>query len=176
MIACVVLAAGTSSRMGENKLLAMYRGEPLVRHAVRATTGRPTIVVTGRDAADVEQALVGFDVSLVHNPDFATGMASSLKAGIARADADGAFVLLGDMPRITASHLLQLEAAFADNIVVPTHQGQRGNPVLWSKSYFPQILALTGDVGARSLIRAPITVELDDAVLFDVDTPDALVR
>lgn len=176
MIAAVVLAAGTSSRMGANKLLATYRGEALVRHAVRAATLFPTIVVTGRDADEVRAALADFDVTFVHNPDFATGMASSLVAGISAVTADAAVVLLGDMPRITPSHLRALAAALGDRVVVPTHGGKRGNPVLWPASYFAAMKQLGGDVGARKLIVDPISVELDDAVLFDVDTPDALVR
>jgi len=189
-VAAIVLAAGKASRMGANKLLAELDGEPLVRHAVRAALGSPAhrvVVVTGNDAERVGAALAGLDVELVHNPDHATGMASSLRAGIAAVpDAAGALICLGDMPRVTVDHLAAVIAAFdaADDdgaIVVPTCDRKRGNPVLWGRRRFAEIAALTGDVGARALIeRYPESVHwvpIDDpAILIDVDTPDALAR
>ncbi|MEO8704599.1 MAG: NTP transferase domain-containing protein [Kofleriaceae bacterium] len=186
-VAAIVLAAGRSSRMGTNKLLVELAGKPLVRHAVDAALGssaRPVIVVTGNDAAGVRAALAGCEVTYVDNPDYASGMASSLRAGIAAVpDAAGALVCLGDMPRITSAHLAALLAAFADaaddgTIVVPTHERKRGNPVLWGRRRFAEIATLAGDVGARALIeRHPDAVRwvaLDDAILVDVDTPEAL--
>ena len=188
-VAAIVLAAGRSTRMGDtNKLLADIGGVPMVRRVVEAalaSKARPVLVVVGHEAADVVAALAGLDVTLVLNRDYATGLASSLKTGIAAGpgDCDGAFMLLGDMPRITAAHLDRLIAAFAAEspapIVVPTHQGQRGNPVLWPATLFRELLQLEGDAGAKRLIAAHAdrAREIDlgtDAIFADVDTPEAL--
>ena len=124
-------------------------------------------------------------VRLVHNPDFAQGLGTSLKAGIAAvpAQADGAIVLLGDMPRVDAPLLNRLIAAFDPDrgalVVVPTFEGKRGNPVLWAAKFFPEMRALEGDKGARSLFGTHADqvceVEMaDDGVLVDIDTPEAL--
>ena len=189
-VAAIVLAAGRATRMGENKLLAELAGEPLVRHAVRAalaSPARPVVVVTGNEPERVQAALAELDVRFVHNPDFASGMASSLRAGIAAVgDVAGALVCLGDMPRVTADHLRALIDAFAaaaddGAIVVPTVDRKRGNPVLWGRGRFAEIGELVGDVGARALVdrhaAAVHWVPIDDpAILIDVDTPDALAR
>jgi molybdenum cofactor cytidylyltransferase len=185
-IAAIVLAAGRSTRMGvANKLLAELGGKPMLRWAVEAalaSRARPVLAVTGHQEGDVRAALAGLDATVVANPDFAQGLSTSLKAGIGAvpADCDGALVLLGDMPRIEASHLDQLIAAFAPGaIVVPVHQGRQGNPVLWPRALFEEIMQLEGDAGAKRLIAAHRdavrAVEMaTTAILLDVDTPDAL--
>lgn len=185
-IACIVLAAGRSTRMGPaNKLLADIGGTPMVRRAVEAalaSQARPVLVVTGHMAAEVTATLAGLDVTFVANPDYATGLASSLKAGIGALppSCDGALIVLGDMPRIAPEHLDALVAAFApDTIVVPVHEGRQGNPVLWPAKYFPELLQLDGDAGARRLIgiHAAHVREVDlatDAIFADIDTPEAL--
>jgi molybdenum cofactor cytidylyltransferase len=188
-IAAVVLAAGRSTRMaGTNKLTATLGGKPLVRIAAEqalASRAASVIVVTGHDRERVEAALAGMPVRLVHNPDFAQGLGTSLRAGIAAvpAEADGAVVCLGDMPQVDAGLIDRLIAAFAPDrgalAVVPTIDGQRGNPVLWSRRFFPDLMAIEGDVGARQLIgrygeavaEVPVTGQ---AALLDVDTPEAL--
>jgi molybdenum cofactor cytidylyltransferase len=189
-VAAIVLAAGRSTRMGpENKLLADLGGKPMVRHVVEAalaSTARPVLVVTGHQAAQVADALAGLDVTLVANPAYATGLASSLKAGIRAVPAacDGALILLGDMPRVAPGHIERLIAALAaepESIIVPVHDGQRGNPVLWPRRYFSELLQLEGDAGARRLFAAhPGAVRevaaADDAILSDIDTPEALLR
>jgi molybdenum cofactor cytidylyltransferase len=187
-VAAVVLAAGHSSRMGENKLLVELAGEPLIRHAVRAALAShasPVVVVTGNDAARVHEALAQLPVHFVHNAEFATGMASSLRTGLAAvSDARAAMICLGDMPELTPEHLDALIGAFnaADDeraIVVPTFERKRGNPVIWGRAHFAAIGELAGDVGARSVIERNLadvrTVAIDDrAILVDVDTPEAL--
>jgi molybdenum cofactor cytidylyltransferase len=186
-VAAVVLAAGHSSRMGANKLLVELDGRALVHHAVAAalaSRASEVVVVTGNDADQIRGALAGLNVRFVHNAEFATGMASSLRAGVAAvAGARAATICLGDMPRVTPAHLDALIAAFsaADDdraIVVPTHERKRGNPVVWGRAHFPAISELAGDVGARSLIERNLAevrmVALDEAILVDVDTPDAL--
>jgi molybdenum cofactor cytidylyltransferase len=188
-IAAVVLAAGRSTRMrGPNKLLAEIARRPLVRIVAEealASRADPVIVVAGHQRAEVEKALAGLRVRIVHNPDFAEGLGTSLRAGIAAvpADSDAAIVCLGDMPRVDAALMNRLIAAFDPDrgalVVVPTFEGKRGNPVLWSRRFFPDLMAIEGDVGARHLIGryseavAEVPVE-GKATLIDVDTPEAL--
>lgn len=187
-VAAVVLAAGRSTRFGpSNKLLAEVDGEPMVRHAVRAATASgvaETIVVTGHMAEAVEAALAGLPVRFVRNPDFAAGQSTSLRAGIAAVSptSEAAVVMLGDMPRVTAATLDRVIAAYRPGagalVVVPRHDGRRGNPVLWSRRFFRDLAALEGDTGARALLaanpEAVATVECGPEVRIDYDTPDAL--
>jgi len=188
-IAAVVLAAGRSIRMGgPNKLLAEIAGRPLLRIVVEealASRARPVIVVTGHQRERVDAALAGLPVKFVHNPNFADGLGTSLKAGIAAlpAEADGAIVCLGDMPQVDAGLLDRLIAAFHPDkgalVVVPTIDGKRGNPVVWSRRFFSDLMAVEGDVGARHLIgrypEAVVEVPVSGkAALTDIDTPEAL--
>jgi len=190
-IGALVLAAGRSTRMGErNKLLEEVEGLPLVVHAVRAarqSQAESVMVVTGHQHEAVEKALATEKVTLVHNPDFAQGLSTSLHRGLAAlpGDLDGAIVLLGDMPRVTAEVVDRLIAAFSPlegrAICLPLRQGRRGNPVLFSRRFFPEVMEISGDLGARPLIGAyPDQVAEvpmpDDAVLLDVDTPEALEK
>ncbi|HEX3858258.1 MAG TPA: molybdopterin-binding/glycosyltransferase family 2 protein [Pseudolabrys sp.] len=188
-IAAVILAAGRSTRMGgPNKLLAELGGKPLVRtvtEQVLASKASSVIVVTGHQAAEVEKALAGLKVKFVRNPDFAAGLASSVKAGIAAVpdNADGALVCLGDMPLIDARLIDRLIEAFASDrghlIAVPVSDSRRGNPVLWSRRFFDELMTLDGDIGARNLIAkhaeavAEVQAEGHGAFL-DIDTPEAL--
>jgi molybdenum cofactor cytidylyltransferase len=188
-VAAIVLAAGRSTRMGgPNKLLAEVHGTPLVRLAVEqalASAARPVIVVTGHQRERVEAALAGSGVVFVHNPDYAEGISTSVKAGIAAVptQADGAIVCLGDMPQVDAKLIDRLIAAFDPEkgalVVVPVMDGKRGNPVVWSRRFFSELGELGGDVGARHLIASypEAVAEVPVAgrgALFDVDTPDAL--
>lgn len=186
-IAAVVLAAGLSSRMGANKLLQEWRGKALLRWCVEAalaSQAEPVVVVTGHDAAKTEAVLEGLDVRFVRNPLYRDGLSTSVKAGLAALpdSADGALVMLGDMPQITAKLLDRMIAAFspldARSICVATHDGRRGNPVLWSRQYFEEIRAITGDTGARHLFSVHeeqlCEIPADESVLRDIDTPDAL--
>jgi molybdenum cofactor cytidylyltransferase len=190
-IAAIVLAAGRSTRMGPaNKLLADVAGKPMALHVVEtalASRARPVLVVTGHQADEVRAALAGLDVAFVANPDYAGGLSTSLKAGIGAVPgtADGALVLLGDMPRIGSDHIDRLIAAFAEAqgraIVVPTYQGRRGNPVLWPSALFAEMLQLEGDAGAKRLlsVHAERLREVDlgtDAIFADIDTPEALAQ
>ena len=188
-VAAIVLAAGRSTRKGgPNKLLAEIGGKPLVRIAaeqVLASRARPVVVVTGHQRAEVEAALKGLPVTFTHNPDFAEGLSTSLKAGIAAlpAEVDGAIVCLGDMPQVDTALIDRLIAAFDPEngafVVVPTIAGKRGNPVVWSRRFFGDLAKLDGDVGARHLIASYPEAMAEVAVtgrgaLVDVDTPDAL--
>jgi molybdenum cofactor cytidylyltransferase len=190
-VAAIVLAAGRSTRMGPaNKLLADIGGAPMVRcvvEAALASLARPVVAVTGHQGSGVAAVLSGLDVTLVANPDYATGLSSSLKAGVRALPEScaGALVILGDMPRITPEHLDKLIAAFRAErgvpIIVPVHQGRQGNPVLWPARHFSALLQLEGDAGGKRLIAAHASdvreVDLGTGAIFaDVDTPEALER
>ena len=187
-IAAIVLGAGRSSRMGgPNKLLAEINGKPLIRMVVEqalASRARPVLVVTGHQRERVEAALSGLPVQLVHNPHFADGLGTSLKAGIAalQPNIDGTIVCLGDMPQVDAALIDRLIGAIDPDkgalIAVPVNEGKRGNPVVWSRRFFPDLMTVEGDIGARYLIgryaEAVAEVPVDDtAALTDVDTPEA---
>ncbi len=190
-IAAIVLAAGRSTRMGgPNKLLADIHGKPMVRIAAEqalASQARPVVVVTGHQREEVEAALKGLAVTFAHNAEFADGLSTSLRVGIAAlpADADGAVILLSDMPQVQNTLIDRVIDAFDPEksalIVMPVIAGQRGNPVLWSRRFFPELMALQGDVGARHLIARfgeavhEVPVE-GQAALTDVDTPEALAQ
>jgi molybdenum cofactor cytidylyltransferase len=187
-VAAIVLAAGQSRRMGaDNKLLALVDGRPMVSHvvdAMLASHASPVIVVTGHEAEQVRAALGDRPVEWCHNPDYADGLSTSLKAGLdALPEVDGVLIALGDMPRIKAGQIDRLIAAFnpteGRSICVPTVHGKRGNPVLFATRFVPEMRELSGDVGARHLIGAYaeelVEIEMDDdAALLDIDTPAAL--
>ena len=187
-VAALVLAAGRSTRMGAiNKLIAEIGGKPLVRIAAEqalASMAKPVIVVTGHERERIEAALAGLPVRFVHNPDYAEGLGTSLKAGIAAVpgNADAAIVCLGDMPQVDAALIDRLIAAFDPArgalVVVPSIEGRRGNPVVWSRRFFNDLMAIHGDIGARHLIGqyAEAVVEVPvagEAALTDVDTPES---
>jgi molybdenum cofactor cytidylyltransferase len=188
-IAAVVLAAGRSTRMGAvNKMLVEIGGKPLVRIAAEqalASRAKPVIVVTGHERERVEAALAGLPVRFTHNSYYADGLGTSLKAGIAAVPeaADAAIVCLGDMPQVDRELIDKLIAAFDPGrgalVVVPSIGGRRGNPVVWSRRFFGDLMSIQGDIGARHLIGtcAEAVVEVpvaDDAALTDVDTPESL--
>jgi molybdenum cofactor cytidylyltransferase len=185
-IAALVLAAGRSTRMGAaNKLTLPLRGEPLVCHAVDTLYGTSVseiVVVTGHEAAAVRAALHDRDVSFTHNADYASGMASSIAAGIAVvADADAVLLCLGDMPAVPPIVVEALIAAATtpDTIVLPVHEGRRGHPVLFGSGHFPALRALTGDRGARDVLTAASEdiIEIgceDPGIHRDIDTAEDL--
>ena len=196
-VGAVVLAAGQSSRfrMGGGldltKLVAKLDGEPIVRWVVEAALAakaRPVVVVTGYARDSVEAALADLDIRLAFNPQFASGLASSLKAGLAATPSDiaGALVLLGDMPRIEPRLIDALIDAFLARkdalAAIPSRAGRRGNPVLLGRGLFEAAMRLTGDEGARRLIGALNPDELvevetpDTGVTFDIDTPEDLAK
>jgi len=187
-IAAIVLGAGKSSRMGgPNKLLATLDDKTLIRHATEAACGAnlaQTVLVTGHLAEAVASQVSDLDVTVVHNPDFADGMAGSIRTGMnaLSPDIDAVIILLGDMPRIDAAALGNLVKTYLEGetslIVMSTADGKRGNPVLWDRRFFSALKTLSGDVGARHLIADNpgfvAEVELGPAARLDLDTPDAL--
>jgi molybdenum cofactor cytidylyltransferase len=189
-VAAVVLAAGRSTRMApHNKLLMADRtGKPMIARVVDnvlSSEARPVVVVVGHRAEQIRAALGGRPVCCVEAADYAAGLSASLKAGIAALppEAAAALVCLGDMPLVAGRVLDRILAAYdpdeGRSIVVPTHQGRAGNPVLWDRAFFPEILALAGDAGARGLLQrheeqvAEVEVG-EDSVLRDFDTVESL--
>jgi molybdenum cofactor cytidylyltransferase len=193
-VAILLLAAGRSTRMGgPNKLLAETDGQPLVVHAAQAALASQAVevvVVLGHMAdavrAAIEKAIpAGSRLRFVTNPDFVDGLSTSVRTGIAAlgANIDAAIVQLGDMPGVGAPLLDRLMAAFSPvegrTICVPTVGGKRGNPVLWARRFFPQMIKLSGDSGAKHLIgeHADLVCEVEmsgEAAVTDIDTPEAL--
>ncbi len=190
-IAAIVLAAGRSTRFGQGrvatKAVAKFHGAPLVRcvaEAALASHASPVLVVTGHAAGSIAAALADYDVRFVDAPDYATGLSRSLRAGVAAvpADADGAIVLLADMPLVTAALIDALIATFDvvpnAKAVVPTYAGRRGNPVLLARTLFATVAELDGDRGAgqilaeiEGVIECPVA---DESIFVDVDTPEDL--
>ena len=171
-----------------NKLLAEINGIPMVVRVATAaveSVADPVIVVTGYEGERVAQVLQGLNVMVVHNDRYEAGLSTSLVRGLSALPdkVAGVLVCLGDMPGVKAAQLDRLIRAFEPQsgraICVPTHRGQRGNPVLWSSRFFPRMLGLSGDAGARGLITKyeKFVCEVpmdDDGILLDVDAPDAL--
>ncbi|CCQ75117.1 NTP transferase domain-containing protein [Magnetospira sp. QH-2] len=185
-VTALVLAAGSSRRMGEiNKLVAPMDGRPLLRHGLETLQKsriEEILVVTGFEADRVRAAVADMDLRFIHNPRFMEGLSTSLKAGVRAlpTDGGGVLVMLGDMPRLRPHTIDALMARFTEregrDICLPTFQGRRGNPVLWPRPFFPDIMELSGDVGARHLITRfaehVVEVPVDDpGIVIDVDRP-----
>ena len=202
--AAIILAAGSSSRMGEgrHKLLLPLHGRPvlaLVLDAALASQARPVVLVLGHQPEQVQTHIAGYisqpDLKIVENPDYLRGMSTSMRLGIQTLQDDGytkntgegvdsALVLLGDQPLVTAQHIDMLIAAYrttGKRIIAPTYEGKRGNPILFDASLFPELLEVTGDEGGRSVLerhREEVAmVEMGDPrANIDVDTWDAYQR
>jgi molybdenum cofactor cytidylyltransferase len=183
MIAALILAAGQSSRMGQHKMLLPLLGKPLLLHAVEhalAAEFDEIIVVVGHHADAVRAALAGKPVRIVENPDYQQGQSTSVRAGIAALapTIEAAIILLGDQPLVTSAILNRLRQAWQHTdkpIVAPFYNGQRGNPVLFARALFPELLHVSGDQGGREVLQRHASeiepVQIDDAIAVqDVDT------
>jgi molybdenum cofactor cytidylyltransferase len=178
-VSAVVLAAGRATRMGGAKLLLPVGGRPMVQRVVDASLGSrvsQTIVVVGNEARGVRDALAGRPVEVVVNPDYADGMSTSLRVGLAAVDpsADGAVILLGDQPFVSSAlvdTLIDRFAACGKLVVRPSVTGRPANPVLISATLFDELAAERGDVGGRRVLER----RADDVCLVPVDDPHELV-
>ena len=188
MIAALLLAAGSSRRMGRPKLLLDWGGRPLIRRAVeqaQASRVDDVVVVAGPNRAEIERALAGTRARLVDNPDHLSGMASSLRAGLRALgpQVEAVVVLLGDQPfqgTEVVDRLIETYRASGRPIVVPVYAGRRGNPVLFDRSLFAELAEQQGDQGGRDVVRADpdrvATVSFDSERLqMDLDTWDDYV-
>jgi molybdenum cofactor cytidylyltransferase len=200
--AAIILAAGSSSRMGagRHKLLLPLGNKPVLAHVVTATLAswaRPIVLVLGHQVEQVRTQIAIFadfpEVISIENPHYLQGMSTSLRAGLqtliqsenthgqAFHSLDGVIILLGDQPLLTSQSidaLITCKQTTGKRIVAPLYNGKRGNPVLFDASLFPELLEISGDEGARSVIERHkqeiATIELSDAVAnYDVDTWEA---
>lgn len=181
-LVALVLAAGSATRFGSDKLSALLDGEPLLFHAVRAARAAPVsrVIVVARPGLEIGQW--GGDPPVEVLRVTSKALSDSLKAGIAAAQGtDGAFVFLGDMPSIPHAEAGRLARLIGSkDAAVPRHCGRPGHPVLLSARMFPEIGTLSGDEGAGRLLRVRDNVVFDEctdpAILFDVDRPEDLRR
>lgn len=181
--AAIVLAAGLSRRMGRQKLLLPIRGKPVVRWSVEALVGAvdDVVVVIGHEADAVRAVLAGLPVRFVENPRPEDGQGSSIAVGVAALarHTDAALIALGDQPELPEQVVPALLEAFRRSgkpIVAPVYRGIQATPVLFAAEVFPELASLTGDAGARTVVKArPARVErvaFDLAMPSDVDTPE----
>jgi molybdenum cofactor cytidylyltransferase len=191
-LAAVLLAGGASRRFGlKNKLLADAGGKPMVAKVAREILDggvSELIVVTGAEHDAYVAALAGLPASFVENPEWDEGIGGSIAVGVSALPPShaGVFIVPGDLPNLTADVFHRLAAAFAADphhpIVVPvTAQGEQRNPVLWPRRHFPELDALSGPMGGKSLLdtlrNERLDVVFDDESLFaDIDTPDDYAR
>ena len=195
MIAVLLLAAGESKRMGRNKLVMLLQGKPLASRALEnllAAAADRIIVVLGHQAEETARAMEPLisrhpdRVTTVVNKEFARGMSTSIRAGITALpeECQGALIALADEPFVEPQIVDALINAYRGckgDILVPTFKGRMGHPVLFDRRYFPELAALKGDVGARSVVKAHeqdmIRLELNrPSVLLDVDDIETYQR
>ncbi len=187
MVSAIVLAAGTSSRMHRPKQLLEYAGKPMLRHVLEillSTKVDEVVVVLGHEAGRISPVIAGMPVRVVLNQAYADGMSGSVRLGLAAAaragNSDtprGVLFALADQPLVKPQTIDLLIDAYCrqGGITAPCYNGQRGNPVIFNESFFPEIMELSGDAGAREIIRrhpgAVVLVDVEDrGVLLDIDT------
>jgi molybdenum cofactor cytidylyltransferase len=190
-VAALLLAAGQARRMGKDgphKLLAEFDGKPLVRRTAETLLGSetsPVVAVLGHRRQEIEAALSGLSIGFCFNADFASGMASSLVAGMSEPEvkeADGVLVMLADMPAVTSEHVNLLVRTFREAgggvVVRSVSDGKRGNPIILPRAAYDAVLRLEGDVGARAIVEGSglgvVDVDIGPAAHLDVDTPEAV--
>jgi molybdenum cofactor cytidylyltransferase len=194
-VGAVILAAGTSTRMGRAKQLLPLGGTTVLARTidnVRAAGLMEIVLVLGASAEAIRRQLPQSllqGLKVVVNQAFAQGMASSLREGLSALDSQtgAALIILGDQPFIRPQTLHQIMAEYRRSgaqIVIPAHQGKRGNPVLLSRPVFPEVMTLEGDTGCRAIfanrLDAILNVEVEDSgILLDIDNQedyDLLIR
>jgi molybdenum cofactor cytidylyltransferase len=195
--AAIILAAGSSSRMGggRHKLLLPLNDRPVLAHvidATRASQARPIYVVLGHQAENVRTHIVPSttspDIFLLENPDYLQGMSTSIRHGIqalmsgkSTSSPGSALIVLGDQPMITPrviDTLIETWRSSGKRVVAPLYEGKRGSPVLFDASLFPELLQVTGDEGGRSVLERHrdelALVEAGNTLVnYDVDTWEA---
>jgi len=181
--AAIILAAGASTRFGTPKQLLDWQGQPLLRQVVLqalATPASQIVVVLGAHFRRVAAVIHGLPVTLAYNPHWQRGMSSSVALGLraVRGQEDAALFLLADQPNVSSDLITRVIRAYASTrapIVAPRHRKQRGNPVLFARELFPDLMQITGDQGGRPLIRRyrgrVHWLEADASILYDIDRP-----
>ncbi len=180
-IGCVVMAAGNAARFGENKLAALYEGKPLIRHALEAVPQElETVVVTQYAEVEAMAAEFGFACLKNTHPDW--GISHTIRLGTEfLSHCDGILYLVSDQPLLEQDSVQRVVEAWKsqpDRIVGAAHDGKRGNPNLFPKHFYPELMELREDHGGNTVIRrhpeALVLVEIPKGQLTDVDTPAAL--
>ena len=184
-IAGIILAAGTSSRLGQPKQLLQLEGRPLLQHAIDAMERSPlfeVIVVLGHQADEIaEELYAGDQTRVVVNEDYAQGQATSLKAGLedVSPEAEAVLVILGDQPAVNAKKVKAVLEGYEMSkkpIVQASYRGVAGHPTVFYRSVWPELMEIEGDKGARDLIKEHpewlSRVELGVEAPFDIDTPE----
>ena len=188
MVTAILLAAGSSKRMGaSNKLLLPWQGKTILSSTaehILAAGFEEIILVTGHEAAAVEANVANLPVHIIHNPHYTTGMTSSIQSGISIAHGHGYMICLADMVLITPPEYRLLATAFEQQyphdphcIIIPEYQGKKGNPVIFSAGWREAILQHPEEEGCRTLVRShpehhfyvPMTTL---HILKDIDFPE----
>lgn len=186
-IACIILAAGLSSRMGQSKLLLDWGDKSVIQQVSEQATNanyQDVVVVIGHEKSSVENAVRNLLISVVVNADYETGeMLSSLKVGIRyiqnNLDVSAVAVMLGDLPLMTTDlHNTMIDAHISGKITIPTYEGKRGHPIIFDTQFWDDILRLDATSAPREVIQknhsqAAIINITSDAIYRDIDTPDA---
>ncbi|MBI2860442.1 MAG: molybdenum cofactor cytidylyltransferase [Chloroflexi bacterium] len=185
MISAIVLAAGLSSRMGRSKLRLGIKGKPMLQHvidAARQSKAGEVIVVLGAEADTLRREIDTGDARVVANPRYREGLSTSLKTGLKAVSpqSQAAVILMGDQPFVTPAIIDALIERYrqpGSRIVAPVYGGRRGNPALFDRSLFPELMSVTGDKGGREIIEThpewleTVTVD-DDLAGRDIDTAE----
>jgi molybdenum cofactor cytidylyltransferase len=184
-LAGLILAAGGSRRLGRPKQTLQWQGKAMLCSAVEAclpVCQAGLVVVTGARAAEVETCLESYPVTVVRNPDWAKGISGSLRAGLAAlrpCTFAGLLLSLGDQPLVTPDDIVRLADAWVASPEQPAaahYNGMRGVPAIFPASFCGELMALTGDEGARRVLRA--ATECSEvampAAAMDIDTPSDL--
>ena len=187
MISGILLAAGKSRRFGRDKLIQAFdHHHSIINQSVRIMVENiENVIVVIRPGDDLlRHELQQFTASIIECHDYSSGMSASIRCGIkaCNTNSDGWIIALGDMPLVSSDTYQKILLALRDHeLVTPFHQGTRGNPIGFGKSYLDVLLNLEGDKGARDLIKHPDTdifrLDVNDpGILMDIDTPEDLEK
>ncbi|MGE7902980.1 nucleotidyltransferase family protein [Peribacillus sp. NPDC094092] len=192
-IGAIILAAGMSIRMGEPKLLLPLRGQPLFRHVIDSILGssmHPIYLVAGNYIEEIRQHSEDYpELKIIHNPNFADGMSTSLKLGVQsiKEHVDAVMIFLADQPLISLDVIQALLEKYIEckdegvRIVRPKYKGELGHPILVDSLILKEFHSIEGDQGGKSIIKkydaVTETVSFDNSMWgFDIDTPEDFLK
>ncbi len=186
-VGAILLAAGSSTRMGHDNKLLLDDGKGAMvlqtAQSLLASAISETFIVLGQDSEKISASVIDLALPMIYNPNHKFGMSTSIRAGLALAPADwdGALIMLADMPHIKPETFTALINAFkpeiGHDVIVPSYDGTRGNPIIWGRRHWSKFQDISGDVGGKMLLQglesACVDITVDDAaILFDIDTPE----
>ncbi|MFY7670018.1 nucleotidyltransferase family protein [Tenacibaculum sp. MEBiC06402] len=181
-IATLILAAGSSTRMGKTKQILSFGNTTLLGKVIEATTevsNNDIFCVLGANSEEISLSIQQYDINIILNKEFETGLSSSIYAGIAvisKLNFDAVIIVLGDQPNVSSNylqHMMKISEENKSKIIASNYNGRNGVPALFPKKYFKDLLLLKGDKGASKLLNSddfPIFTMKGDVDLFDVDT------